>query len=53
MAEEVPDMAVYQTGYHGAVQADDLRYGVVFHFAAVHDVHVYRRVRPHCRYPDG
>ncbi len=53
LAEEVPDLAVYQARYHGAVQADDLRYGVVLHLAVVHDVHVHRGVRSYCRYPDG
>ena len=52
MAEEVPDMAVYQARYHGAIQADYLRNGVVFYLAALHDVHVYRGVRSYCRHPD-
>ena len=45
MAETVPDMAVYQARYHGTVQADDFRHGVVLHLAVVHDVYVYRGVR--------
>ena len=53
LAEEVPDMAVYQARYHRAVQADHLRYGVVLHIAAVYDVHVYRGFRSHRRYPNG
>ena len=53
MGEEVPDLAVYQARYHGAVQADDLRHGLVLCLTAVHDVHVYRGVRSYSRHPDG
>ena len=53
LAEEVPDLAVCEARYHGAIQTDDFWYGLVFYLAALYDVYVYRRLRPYCRYPYG
>ena len=53
MAETVPDLAVYQARYHGTVQADDFRHGVVLYLAVVHDVYVYRGFRQDSRDSDG
>lgn len=53
LAEEVPDMAVYQARYHRAVQADRFRHGMVFHLSAVLHGDVYHRVRSHSRNPHG
>lgn len=50
LAEEVPDLAVYQARYHGAVQADDLRYGVVLHLASVLRSDVHDCIRPNSRH---